>query len=82
MEPKADQIETYSLYQHQVSGKAPKLVTPDQKLILKCFIDLEYKFYQHFTQNVHVSHPYYNIIRFLPKFHGSIVLETKPIIQF
>ena len=48
---------TFLLFKHQVSGKAPKLVTSDNKMVLKCFVKPEYEFYNYFNKSIHISLP-------------------------
>lgn len=70
-----------SLYKHQVSGKAPKMVTPDNKIILKCFVKEEELFYNYFS-NIPTTSPAYLLVKFLSGFHGVVNLSEKPNIQY
>lgn len=72
---------TLSLYKHQVSGKAPKMVTPDNKIILKCFVSQEEAFYNYFSK-LTLTSPSYSLVKFLSGFHGAVNLSEKPNIQY
>lgn len=37
-----------NLLKNQVSGKAPKLVSADNRIVLKCYTHEEYLFYEYF----------------------------------
>lgn len=73
---------SFSLFKHQVSGKAPKLATPDNKLILKCYLPQEDHFYSHFARHLHASLPEHVLLKFLPAFHGVLTLNDKPDIKY
>lgn len=84
MDPQSTQNipATLSLFKLQVSGKAPKFVTPDNLKILKCYIHSQYLFYSYFNKNIHINHQSYQLLKFLPKFYDKIEMNVKPDIEY
>lgn len=77
MHPSPSPAPRLSMFRYQVSGKAPKLISPDNNTLYKCHIPLEQAFYD-CMEGLHVSRPEYCLRKFLPKYSGLVCLEDKP----